>query len=679
MSAFQPSPRERETGVPHQTADPSTLPSTSGTRPPAHPMSPSLINVPPPHQNRIEPTLAPLMAAPHIFGAVDLGSRVCGYVATSLLICFPIGIHYGCYLRQNCTSTFYNYSTAGLTGAIISSVIMLIWIIFVFWSYYRVTRTPPGPTPAFLRTTYFEETVKRAVVLYCREKEYKILSDLHRNVDAGRNENFNSPTGNETFSSPFPKPLSLFQFNPAAPCIHLHDLSLKSERRINWEDPFSDVYRKVINPQFYDLQNRQQEIQLMAPSPTRPAPITATQLLQAAYVSPESREPTHYYSFDIKNTSMLNIVGTQSCHKCTEFYSSNASRLVPLDKASQERQGYRNNRMTHDQGRVPLVGARERAEDDDSNPQQSAYQYDPSGTQIVTSVSSPTSDSGPPQAGPVVKWGEIHHCSSCHQCVLALDHHCPWIGQCVGRSNHKFFIQFLFYTSIAALISMVSMAKDIFTGDGNISVGLGTSDRANSKVNACTWLMMVAFVIDGLFFLMLFPFFWSSLENAMTGDTKLEQMIRRRNEAAKRVRDAMQEGAMMATNGHPTRDSDGDVHPGSNRTVFDTEEEYLKLVKASYPNILNAKVVPTSAASNHATVIQIDNTDEEQYFDADDPDYVVGSWRYNLSTIFGPSRMQPLGRLSWFLPTIPVLDQRREYLLWRAGLSASVVARLSSK
>jgi palmitoyltransferase ZDHHC2/15/20 len=45
----------------------------------------------------------------------------------------------------------------------------------------------------------------------------------------------------------------------------------------------------------------------------------------------------------------------------------------------------------------------------------------------------------------IIKPDRAHHCSTCKQCILKMDHHCPWVDNCVGFGNYKFFVQFLLY------------------------------------------------------------------------------------------------------------------------------------------------------------------------------------------------------------------------------------------
>ncbi|CAB4029431.1 palmitoyltransferase ZDHHC17 isoform X3 [Paramuricea clavata] len=58
------------------------------------------------------------------------------------------------------------------------------------------------------------------------------------------------------------------------------------------------------------------------------------------------------------------------------------------------------------------------------------------------------------------------HCSICDCCVARMDHHCPWVDNCIGVDNHASFMIYLFsvivcytYVVYGAFCSNIPLTK----------------------------------------------------------------------------------------------------------------------------------------------------------------------------------------------------------------------------
>jgi len=73
----------------------------------------------------------------------------------------------------------------------------------------------------------------------------------------------------------------------------------------------------------------------------------------------------------------------------------------------------------------------------------------------------------------IVRTPRSRHCGTCNQCVERFDHHCPWINNCIGINNHKYFMIFVSVLILNIIttfcLTLFNLIEMIETGNWNLN------------------------------------------------------------------------------------------------------------------------------------------------------------------------------------------------------------------
>ncbi|XP_008258723.1 palmitoyltransferase ZDHHC3 isoform X2 [Oryctolagus cuniculus] len=121
-----------------------------------------------------------------------------------------------------------------------------------------------------------------------------------------------------------------------------------------------------------------------------------------------------------------------------------------------------------------------------------------------------------------IKPDRAHHCSVCKRCIRKMDHHCPWVNNCVGENNQKYFVLFTMY------IALISLHALIMVGFHFLHCFEDDWTKCSSFSPPTTVILLILLCFEALLFLIFTSvMFGTQVHSICTDETGIERLKRK--------------------------------------------------------------------------------------------------------------------------------------------------------